>query len=181
MLGSHTPLSLDTRKDLGYGKNKNTTQNSRMMPGCYPYDCNYDESNANIDAETFLAVQSKKINKKSKDFYAKKGTNPFYFAAGNSILECFENPDSVLESIAALGDSMSPIPTKRSRISGGMASASKKYWHGAETEFRPGFKAGWFSPAPESELYYDPNNDAYDEAVFDMDHLLHKVKKIRGM
>lgn len=181
MLGSHAPLGLDSRKDLGYGRNKNSRQNLRQAPGCYPYDCAVRDSNVDIDDETFLAVQSKKINKKSRDFYAKKGTNPFYFAAGNSILECFENPNSMLENIAALGDSMSPLPIKRNRMSGGMTSASKKYWHGAETEFRPGFKAGWFSPPPESELYYDPSNDPYDEAVFDMDNLLNKVKKIRGM
>jgi len=180
--GTHGPLSLDPRKDLGYGRNGNKNHSSRSMSGCYPYGCEDEaKTNVSMDDETVNAVQSKKIRKKSKDFYASKSVNPFYFAAGNSILECFLNPDAVIESISALGDSMVPIPRLTKGSPGGMTSASKKYYHGADVEFRSGFKAGWFSPAPESELYYDPEEDIYDEPVFNIWQLRDKVKKIRGI
>lgn len=182
-LGSNAPLGLHDRKNSGYGKISNHFQTLKKSEECYPYGCSAetDEIEFEPDEESLKSIELKFNKKNYKDFFAIKSTNPFYYAAGNSIIECFINPDLMLENIYALGDSMSPIPTKRSKISGGMTSASKKYFYGDETKFRPGHKAGWFSPAPESELYYDPIEDEYDVSVFNMNHFLDKVKKIRGM
>jgi hypothetical protein len=177
---SYARPGLDQRNDLGYGINKNKNFNPRSMGNCYPFDCDEEDlSEIEIDEESIDSILSKTLKFKKNDFYKKKSNNPFYFAAGNTKLsDCFWKTDKVLLEINALGDSMSPITMKG--VGSGLTSASTKYPHGSEHYFRPGAKAGWYSPAPESELFWDPENDEYDSPVFDIDDLINKVKKIRG-
>lgn len=181
MLGSsYARSALDQRNDLGYGINKNKNFNPRQMGNCFPFGCDDLElEDAEVSEESLDSISAKTLDFRTNDFYNNRSVNPFYFAAGNTKLaDCFWRTDEVLEEIAALGDSMSPIPTRPTGP--GLSSSGNKYPHGSEHYFRPGFKAGWFSAAPESELFWDPENDEYDEAIFDMEDLLNKVKKIRG-
>jgi hypothetical protein len=178
---SYARPALDQRTNLGYGINKNKNFEPRSMGNCYPFDCEDDDDleNIELDQDSVDSIHSKVLTLRTNDFYDRKSSNPFYFVAGNTKLsDCFWRTDKVLSEVNALGDSMSPITMKG--VGSGLTSASTKYPHGSEHYFRPGSKAGWYSPAPESDLFWDPEHDEYDRPVFDIEDLLQKVKKIRG-
>jgi hypothetical protein len=181
---SFPSVGKDARRDLGYGKDAKFHV-PRQQAGCYPYaNCedqyNNQDSDAELDAETILALFSKTVPAVKNDPYSIKGTTPFYFAAGSTKLsDCFERPDEVLAEVHTLAKSMWPIPTNRNKRRTGLPGASAKYPTGARMYRRPGSKEGYFYGT--SNQIFDPSKDPSDAPVDSIRDLADKMRKLKSI
>lgn len=171
----------DARQDLGYGRVSQKFHKPRQMPKQYPYSRDEDdEASEWHDHETQQAIGKKTLNFYKTDPFAIKGSNPFYFAAGNTKLsDCFYRIDRVLEEVHALKNSMSPIPTpKKNRARSGLGASinSKSLSHNSYK--RTGSRKGFSSSPP--DLKYDKNvNDDLD-SIFNLDDLAKRQEHESG-
>lgn len=111
-----TPIGArDARTGLGYATLEPKTQKPRQMGSIFPYyeKDELDPDDEEIDQETASAVSQKYAKYQPSDFSRSAGSDPFYFAGGNTKLsDCFWNVGSILTEIAAFANSMAPIPHK---------------------------------------------------------------------
>lgn len=109
-----TPLGArDARTGLGYGSLDQKKQSPRQMGSIFPYyeKSELDPEDEEIDQDTADAVKTKYSKYQPSDFMRAAGSDPFYFAGGNTKLsDCFWNAGIVLKEIAAFANSMAPIP-----------------------------------------------------------------------
>lgn len=111
-----TQLPYDQRLDLGYGRTKSKFHTPRSGPASFPYtepasDLGDEEELPYEDGTNPVRAKIPTANYHTSDHYAGTGTNPFYFAAGNTKLsDCFVRPDDVLAEIESTGKSMTSVP-----------------------------------------------------------------------
>ena len=130
------------------------------------------------DAETEASIHLKTNYPVRTDTYALGGTDPFYFAAGNTKLsDCFDRPDKVLEEVHALGDSMSPIPMRTKKTSFGRGGGSS-FPSGVGNFKRTGSKRGYFSSPPRNKI--DDNVEEEDLSIENLKDLADKQEKQKG-
>lgn len=101
----------DSRNGLGYGVLKPSGRDApRSAQSVYPYHKDIDtgeDIEDEFDSELIDQISSKVLsNIQTTDFMASYGTDPFYFAAGNTKLS---------ESPNAMGTSMVPFPKMYSK------------------------------------------------------------------
>ena len=146
--------SHDARAGLGYGITSDRLHKPRQAGSIYPY-IEVEDFEEYEDEETEESIISKIDFPIRIDTYSAAGTDPFYFVAGNTKLaDCFERPDKVLKEVEALGDSMSPIPMRRSRT-GLTRSGGSSFPSGVGNYKRTGTKKGYFSAPPKIKFYDD--------------------------
>lgn len=167
----------DTRSDLGYGRSSNRFHKPRSMGSAYPYiEDDSLEGDTWEDEESQDSVRSKLDIFLKSDFGSKKGTDPFYFTAGNTKLsDCFFRVDDVLEEVHATGRSMSPVP---SMYKGKTRSAVGSSTGGPSLTNRSGLKTGskkGFSSPPPNLKYYKSENDS-DESILNLKDLVAKLE-----
>lgn len=168
----------DARNDLGYGRTSNKFHKPRQMGGVYPYQekSDYDNETEWEDEETHTIIYKKIPRRKASDPGAKKGINPFYFAAGNlKLSDCFLRPDEVLKEIHAHSNSLVPIPdmTKR-KVRSAVGSTTHSGAISNQNFRRTGTKKGYASPPP--EIKYDKNVNDEDEVIFNLEDLVKKLE-----
>jgi hypothetical protein len=176
---SYIPSGLDARTDLGRGTIKSKFHQPRSKGSTFPYvepDPEIDEIEA-IDDASLDAIASKSLNHRRVDPYSSRTADKFYVST-IKLSDCFDRTDDVLAEIHALGDTMSPIPVSRKKRTVGLPGASAKYSTGSKHYRSPGSKQGWFSPPPKK--WSDPNNDEFDQPVFDLQDLADKILRIVG-
>lgn len=144
-------LQYDGRKGLGYGTLDNQFHDLRSSGHSFPYldDDPYEDEDFE-DEETEEAIGYKIIQPMKYDPFSDKGRDQFYFSAGASgLVDCFTRPDDVLREIAALGDSMSPIPRLyKNKSSSGIGHSGSSFSPGVNSFKRTGSKRGYFSSPP---------------------------------
>jgi hypothetical protein len=176
---SYIPSGLDARTDLGRGTLKSKFHQPRSKGGTFPY-VEPDQDVGEIDPEdeeSLDAIARKSLQHRTSDFYASRTANKFYVST-IKLADCFHRTDDVLAEVHALGDTMSPIPVPRQKRTVGLPGASAKYPTGSKHYRSPGSKQGWFSPPPKK--WADPENDEFDQPVFDLQDLADKVLRIVG-
>ena len=147
------------------------------MGNIYPY-IELDDLEEFEDEDTEKSIHLKTNYPVRNDTYSLGGTDPFYFAAGNTKLsDCFERPDEVLKEIHALGDSMSPIPIKSKKIGFGRGSGSS-FPGGVGNFKRTGSKRGYFSSPP--RLKIDKETEDEDKNIENLKDLAVKQEKQKG-
>lgn len=143
---SFLTLPLDSMPDKGYG-NFGKLHKQRQTNKSYPY---VEYSDSVEDEEDFLVKQ--KINSKigmdmkKSDSHSDLGADKFYFVAGNTKLtDCFNRPDSVLESIVSYARMFNPVPklTRGPKVGGGAS-----FPNGIGNFRGIGMKAGFASAPP---------------------------------
>jgi len=177
----------DARTGLGYGILEPKTQLPRQMGGEFPYIEKEDSTEEEFDDESTDAVSKKYQSHVPSDFLRAAGTQPFYFAAGNTKLsDCFWRPDNVLQEIASFSDSMSPI-TKLNKGSGkfpalGSSGASFPYQGGGGSNYkRTGSQQGWSHSPPQTWLQADETAEEDEqEEIFTLEDLADKILRDRG-
>ena len=103
----------NSRTGLGYGQLEPRHHLSRQSQGSYPYDDEDEHDDvdiSDIDIETQKKLRKVINGYLANDFLDVKGTDPFYYAAGNTKLG------------EAVGTSISPMPSmykKRIQVGGG--------------------------------------------------------------
>ena len=168
----------DTRNDLGYGRTTAKFHKSRSMGGSYPYQekSEFDVETDWEDEDSQGAIDSKIPQHHKSDPYSKKGTNPFYFAAGNTKLsDCFFRTDEILEEVHALSNSLVPIPgmtKKRGNFSGGTRVGSGAI--SSQNFRRTGSEKGYATAPP--EIKYDKNVNDEDNVIFNLEDLVKKLE-----
>ena len=106
----------NSRTGLGYAQTEPRHHKSRKSQGSYPYDDpdDYEDVDiSDIDIETQKKLRKVINGYLANDFLDVKGTDPFYFSAGNT---------KIGESV---GTSISPMPgmyKKRMQVGGGVNS-----------------------------------------------------------
>lgn len=172
----------DSRNDLGYGRTSDKFHKSRSMGGSYPYQekSEFDTDTDWEDEDSQEAIDSKIPQHRKSDPYSKKGTNPFYFAAGNTKLsDCFFRSDEVLEEIYTLSNSLVPIPSmtkNRTNFGGGSRVSSGAV---SNQSFRKtGSEKGYASSPP--EIKYDKNVNDEDERIFNLEDLVKRLEIATG-
>ncbi len=153
--GDHLTIgSRDARTGLGYGVVDPQFHLPRSLNGSYPYD-DVDEfadmDDVYISDDALAAVSQKSLDYNPVDHFADNGTDPFYFAGGNTKLsDCFWRLDSVLLEIAAFGDSMAAVPqlTKQKGASTSGYSAAAPFPGGGGTSYRRTGSLRGYSKAP---------------------------------
>jgi len=172
---------LDPRTAAGYGRTTNKFHKPKKLNSAFPYlekgnyldDDEYLDQELDRDAEL---MQKKYLNYLPSDFYSKNKSNPFYFVAGNvKLSDCFINTDDVLAEVHALGDSMSPIPTRGMKKSGSGAAVYSTSGNFSRT----GSKRGYFSAPPEV-AYKDPEDDEQYEEFYGIKDFMKILKKRSG-
>ena len=158
----------DSRNDLGYGRLSSKFQNPRLAASTYPYketDFLEDKDDGQIDDQTMSAVKSKSHAYYANDFFSAGKADPFYFAGGNSKLtDCFWRPDSVLQEIAAFGDSMTPIPQLYKGRGPAFSGASSVGPNQSGSNYRrTGSFRGWASPPPRVELFDEDERSGQED------------------
>ena len=173
------PSRYDSRSDLGYGRTSNKFHKPRPHGGgSYPYSekSEHDVEGTEVDEETHLVISKKNPKHRQSDPFIKKGTNPFYFAGGNTKLsDCFFRIDSVLREVFAMANSLVPIPgmTKnRKNFSGGSRASSSSI--SGQTLKRTGSEKGFSSAPP--EIKYDKSVNDEDEVIFNLEDLVKKLE-----
>ena len=172
----------DSRNDLGYGRTTPKFHKPRQSGGSYPYleKSQYDVDTDWDDEETQKEIEKKIGAHHPGDLFAKKGTNPFYFAAGSTKLsDCFFRTDEVLEEVYATGRSLVPVPgmlKKRTNMSGGSRTSSGAISN--QTFKRTGSEKGYASAPP--EIKYDKNVNDEDEVIFNLEDLVKKLEVQTG-
>lgn len=153
------PYARDSRNDLGYGILEPKFHISRKQSSNFPYlddDIELPEEEV-IDAEDVDKFLSKSgLGYAKKDFGAKYGTDPFYFAAGNTKLsDCFFRPDEVLKEVEMMSRNLSSTkPTLRrgpgvTKKRGPSDQSGASFPHGVGN-FRPtGSKKGYAGQIPD--------------------------------
>ena len=175
---SYIPSGLDARTDLGRGTTKPKFHLPRSKGSTFPYvepDDHTDDDEPE-DERSLEAIAGKSLNHYRADAYSARTADKFYVSSIR-LSACFERTDEVLLEVHALGDSMSPIPVPRQKITVGMPGASTKYPTGSKHYRSPGSKQGWFSPPPKK--WVDPE-DEFDEPIFNLEDLADKVLRIIG-
>ena len=118
--GAHVAVGArDARTGLGYCVVNPKLHLPRSANNSYPYrdDDEFEDLEAvDIGDDAIDAVLRKSINHLPTDHLAAKGTEPFYFAAGNTKLsDCFWRIEAILLEVAAFGDSMAAVPQLNKR------------------------------------------------------------------
>lgn len=172
----------DSRNDLGYGRTKEKFHKPRSSGASYPYmeKSEYDVDTEWEDQETQRVIHDKVPKHQKTDPFSKKGTNPFYFASGNTKLsDCFYRTDEVLKEIHTMANSLVPIPgmmKKRTNFSGGSRTASGSITN--QNFKRTGSEKGYASAPP--KIKYDKNVNDDDEVIFNLEDLIKKLEKQTG-
>ena len=171
----------DSREDLGYGRVTPKFHKPRQLADQFPYAPEDNLENTSWeDEETHDAIDKKTVNFYKTDPFSIKGTNPFYFAAGNvKLSDCFYRTDQVLEEVFALSNSISPVPMskKSMRRAGTGASVNSKSF-GQKSYKRTGSRKGFASAPP--DLKYDKNVNHDLDAIFNLDDLATKLDHESG-
>ena len=182
--GISEPISsrYDARNDLGYGRTIDKFHKARKMGGAYPYQekSDYDNETNWEDEETHAVIHKKIPKHEPSDAGAKKGTNPFYFAAGNTKLsDCFLRPEEVLKEIHTLSNSLVPIPgMTKNKVRRATGSSAHSGAISNQNFRRTGTKKGYASPPP--EIKYDKNVNDEDEVIFNLEDLVKKLEVQTG-
>ena len=166
-IGEQSITKYDTRTGLGYGLSRNRFHSPRSAQGTYPYKVDNLEDIEFEDEETSVAINKKVTPLYINDPMAAAGTDPFYFAAGNTKLsDCFFRIEKVLREIATFSDSMVPIPT-RSRPSTTMSGGGASFPSSTSSRPRTGSGKGYASAPPKSKieiiLDYEDSTESDDE------------------
>ncbi len=109
----------DSRSGLGYGQLEPKHHLSRQSQGSYPYedpDEHEDVDISDIDPEVQKKLRTVINGYLANDFLDVKGTDPFYYAAGNTNMAALGE---------ATGTSIAPFPgmyKKRMQVGGGVGS-----------------------------------------------------------
>ena len=160
----------DTRSDLGYGRSSSKFHKPRVQGSSYPYITkDVEQEDFEHDESTQASVQKKKSKFNVNDFLAARGSDPFYFAAGNTKLsDCFYRFEKVIVEVESFGDSMSPIRSPRK--SSGLGSGASSYIKTGNYK-KTGTKRGFASPPPPTRVDDDgPDEEFYD--LFDFSEIL---------
>ena len=171
----------DSRNDLGYGRTSDKFHKPRSLGSVYPYveKSRFDDEEFE-DEDTSNAIAKKIHTHQKSDPFSKKGTNPFYFAAGSTKLaDCFFRFEKVISEVFTLSNSLSPVPSlskKRSKTSPGSgqhagAISSKSFR-------RTGSEKGYSSAPP--EIKYAKNVNDEDEVIFNLEDLVKKLERQTG-
>jgi len=158
--GNYAPGSRpDDRAGLGYGQLNPRFHKDRQAVNSFPYreDDDYkDEDVADIPIELQDKLRKVIGGYLASDYLAMKGTDPFYYAAGNSKLS-----DSVT------GTSMSPMPGlyKKRMQAGGGTNTPKAYSPGSlqQTGSTIGFSHPHVSLGPDRDIYYSDIDNEDEE------------------
>ena len=175
----------DARTGLGYGVLKPTKQLPRQLGSEFPYYEEEDSADEEpLDDNTMSAVSTKYQTYTPSDYGRAAGSDPFYFAGGNTKLsDCFWRIDKVLQEVAAFSDSMSSVPQMSGRPAGGLGSgAAFPYPGGGGSNFkRTGTTQGWSKPPPMNVMQADEKEvqDQEDE-ILTLKDLADKNMKDRG-
>ena len=154
--GSPTSGHHDTRSDLGYGKLTPKFHVSKVQSAVFPY---LDEDDAELPEEEILDDELVNIflSKTGQDHVitdpaAAKGTNPYYFAAGNTKLyECFLDPDKILREVDVAAGSMFSVPSAY-KTKEPIDQSGASFPHGVGIARIPGEKKGYASRPPSPEF-----------------------------
>lgn len=178
-----TPIGArDARTGLGYGILQPATQKPRQMGAQFPYykEEPLDPEDETIDQETADAIKSKSGSYRPSDFGAAAGSDPFYFAGGNTKLkDCFWRTDSVLSEIAAFSNSMAPIPHKslypgaQAGLSGGPFLPGKG--KAGENMQQTGTVWGWSHAPVTSKFEQEEDAENLDDDIFNLEDLANKI------
>ena len=149
----------DDRAGLGYGQLKPRFHKDRQAVSSFPYkqDDDYeDEDISDIPIELQNKLRKVIGGYLAGDFLAMKGTDPFYYAAGNTKL-----------SDGVTGKSISPIPNmykKRIQVGGGVNSP-KAFSPGSlqQTGSIVGFSHPHVSLGPDRDISYADIDDEDEE------------------
>jgi hypothetical protein len=169
--GGNFPKSyLDSRDDLGYGRANPKYHLKKALGGStFPY---WDESegmdvdDVEVEDELIDDVRAKSTGPQGQDPLAKRGTNPFYYVAGNTKL-----------GEAMVSNSISPVPgmyknTRRTASGGKLVGRTARA--DASTmapTMDSGEHEGW------AYLYEPYNSDKSEEPIEDLESLA--IKQVR--
>jgi len=172
----------DSRNDLGYGITKAKFHKPRPASSTYPYRTPgpFDQDTDWDDEDSQEQISKKMHQHQKSDPFSRKGTNPFYFAAGNTKLsDCFFRTEKVLEEIHSLSNSISPFPgsyKRRSNFGGGSRTSSGAV---SSSSFkRTGSEKGYASAPP--DINYDKSDNDSDEMIFNLEDLVKKLELETG-
>ena len=167
----------DSRSDLGYGKSDNLIQHPRSSQSSYPYTIDDKEEelkNVEPDIDSIEAIAVKTPSIYVGDPMANRSTDHFYFSGGNvKLSDCFFRTDYVLSEIAALANSMSPIPVPRptSRLTGGGASFPSSIKKRPEMGSGKGYASA--PPLPKiSAVFSYEEEDSEEDPVYSLEDLV---------
>ena len=169
--GGNFPKShLDSRDDLGYGRANPKYHLKKALGGStFPYwEESEGMSDEDVDVEDELIddVRAKSTGPQGQDSLAKNGTNPFYYAAGNTKLG---------EAMSA--NSISPVPgmykNKRRTASGGglKGRTARADASTMAPTVDSGEHEGW------AYLYEPYNDDESEEPIENLEDLA--IKQVR--
>jgi hypothetical protein len=186
---SYAPSALDSRNDLGYGKTKSSFHGPRMKGDGFPYvdDSSkyYDEDDDFEDLDSEDAIASFTSDYKPVDYLRNRSVDRFYVSS-IKLVECFTRPDYVLKEIHEYDDTLK-IRSKNNQYNqvaahgaahSGFPGGSLEHPTGSRHFRLPGSKQGYFSPPPKK--YMDPENDPFDQNIFDLEDLACKIMQIIG-
>lgn len=176
----------DAKTGLGYGILNPKTQLPRQMGGEFPYIEQEDSGNEELDDDSVDAVSTKYQSYVPNDFLRAAGSQPFYFAAGNTKLsDCFWRFEKVLQEIATFSDSMSPLGNSYHKGKGpaiGGSGASFPYQGGGGSNYkRTGTTRGWSHAPPETWLQSEKSAaEDEEEEIYSLKDLADKILSDRG-
>ena len=158
-LGNYSPGARpDNRPGLGYGQSNPQKHVDRQHPSSFPYqeDDEYeDEDIADIPLELQKKLRKVINGYLASDYLAMKGTDPFYYTAGNTKLG--EN---------VTGKSLSPMPAlyKKRTQAGGGVNSPRAFSPGSlqQTGSTIGYSHPHKSMGPDKDLYLDDLEDEED-------------------
>jgi len=168
----------DARTGLGYGTLTPQFDKQRSLGSQFPYyekeeETDDIEDEDDVDQETVDDVSTKYRKYQPSDFGRAAGSDPFYFAGGNTKLsDCFWRTDKVLAEVAAFRNSMAPIshkqlyPGAQAGLSAGPSFTAPG--SGGTNYRRTGTLNGW-SHAPDPIKYSNANLRTPDDVDKELD------------
>ena len=164
----------DDRAGLGYGQKEPRFHKSRQKSSRFPYpdpDAYEDEDISDIPIEIQDKLRKIINGYLASDFLAMKGTDPFYYVAGNSKL-----------SEKVTGKSISPMPglyKKRIQVGGGSPEPTASSPSSLQ---RLGSTIGYSHPhrsvGPDRDVTYDDIDDIEDIGELPMVRVRMVIKKM---
>lgn len=154
-----SPGHLDSRSDLGYGTTVAKFHKQRQRDDTFPYVKHSEKTEPFEQEDEFIdSINKKSLGFNSTDPFAKRGTTPFYFVAGNTKLsDCFWRTEHVLSEIAQFSNSLSPMGhmyNKPKTSMTGYGAAFPVRGSAGGTRRRTGEYQGW-SRAPRDHMDND--------------------------
>jgi len=171
----------DSRSDLGYGRISNRFHKPRASGAEFPYkEKPSDEDSSWEDEESGQEIRKKIISPLKGDSFSHKGTNPFYFVAGNTKLsDCFYRTDEVIQEVFMLEASLVPIPDLyKNRGKSAIGSAVSQGAISQKSFQGTGSKRGFASPPPHLNDLKNDNDDI--DRIFNLEDLMDKIDQESG-